>query len=85
VKRLLTLTIMVVALFSVSASISSAKLPIGTQDTCASVFTADASACGGTVYLVYYIAYHPNQTAYSLGQRWCEYHWSNGVITNSPC
>jgi hypothetical protein len=53
----------------------------------ASTATANVCACGGNSppYVVYYIAYYPNPTGYSNGQRWCEYHWSNGVITNSPC
>jgi hypothetical protein len=46
-KRLAILATLTLAFMALSASISSAKLPIGTEDSCASVFTADALACGG--------------------------------------
>jgi hypothetical protein len=45
-KRLAILFTLTLAFAAVSASVSSAKLPIGTEDTCAAVFTEDASACG---------------------------------------
>jgi hypothetical protein len=84
-RRLAIMFALVLALMAVSASVSSARLPIGTEDSCASVFTDDAQACGGTVYLVYRLVYYPYKTAYSMGQAWCETRWSNGVVVNGPC
>lgn len=46
-KRLAILFGLVLALLAVSASVSSAKMPFGTSDSCASLFTDDAQACGG--------------------------------------
>jgi hypothetical protein len=91
VKRLLMFAVVAFALFAGHAlypadGIAGKGGSLGTEDSCAaSLAPSSASACGGTIYLVYLIAYSPNPTGYSNGQRWCEYHWSNGVVTNSPC
>jgi hypothetical protein len=85
-RRLALTCVAAAALFVGSASVAESKVPgFGTEDSCASVFTEDAAACGGTVYLVYRLVYYPYKTAYSMGQAWCETRWSNGVVTNGPC
>jgi len=60
------LALLVIAIFALSASVSSARVPGGftTEDTCAAVlidavFTEDAGACGNQSYRWYYLDSSP--------------------------
>jgi hypothetical protein len=68
---------LVAILFALSAGVASSKLPggfAGTEDTCASVFTEDAAACGGTYPRLVSV----NTVSYSNGYYWCQWNWDGG-------
>lgn len=79
VKRILLTVTLVASLFVLSASVSQASLPlVGTDDSCAAVFTEDANACGGDGYPIG-ACEHINYWG------WFQL-WYNGyVVTYKPC
>ena len=77
-RFLLALAMLSLALFVGSAAVAEGNVPgFGTEDSCAAVFTEDASACGGSYPVLIGNAY--GQCTWDYGP------YSSPRIRQAPC